>query len=232
MTDRTIVLLHGAGTGSWVWERVRAALGGRTIALDVPGRLPGATPESCASLLHDAIDAAGADGVVLVMHSLSGVLAPGLGARLGARLKRCIYVSAVVPPAGGAFVDALGFPQGLILRALFLFKRAGLKPSEAMVRRELCNDLDDRDAANVVARYEPEFPGLYVTTVGGPPSVPSTYVRLARDASVSPALQDSMIARLISPSVVDLDAGHLAMLSKPVELATILGATTITTFSE
>ncbi len=120
MTDEpTVVLLHGAGTGAWVWERVIDELPIPAIALEVPGRVAGATPDGCAAALVAELDRKGVGPVVLVLHSLAGVLAPGLSARLGSRLRHCVFVAAVIPPPGKAFVDALGFPAQLILRALF-----------------------------------------------------------------------------------------------------------------
>lgn len=225
MSDLTVIVLHGAGTGSWVWERVTTAMNSPALALSVPGRVEGATPDGCATQLVADIDAAGVDEVVPVVHSLSGVLAPALAQRLGSRLRHVVYVSAVIPAAGRSFVNAIGFPAGLVLRVLFWFNRSGLTPSESMIRNELCNDLDESDAAEVVARYEAEFPGLYVTSVGGPPAVPLTYVRLSHDKSVAPALQSTMMARLDSPREIEIDAGHLVMLSRPGELAAILDET-------
>lgn len=225
MSDHTAIMLHGAGTGSWVWERVATAMTTPTVALDVPGRVEGATPDGCAAQLVADIDAAGVNDVVLVVHSLSGVLASDLAQRLGPRLRHVVYVSAVIPSAGRSFVDAIGFPAGFVLRVLFRFNRSGLSPAESMIRGELCNDLDESDTARVVARYEAEFPGLYVTPVGRPPAVPSTYVRLSRDKSLAPALQSKMVAHLDSPHQVEVDAGHLVMLSQPTELAAILDAT-------
>jgi len=222
MAHRAAVLLHGAGMGSWVWDRTIASMTTPAIALDVPGRNPDATPDVCAARLVAQIDAAAVDDVVLVVHSLSGVLVPSMARLLGPRLRHVVYVSAVIPAPGRSFVDTIGFPGGLVLRVLFRFNRSGLVPSESMIRSELCNDLDDDDAAQVVAAYEPEFPGLYVTPVDGPPGLPSTYVRLSRDRSVPPPLQSAMAARLDSPRLEELDAGHLAMLSAPAQLAAAL----------
>ncbi len=224
MGDRSVVFLHGAGVGSWVWERVRSRLSGPSIALDVPGRMVGATPEGCADQLIAEIDAFSEGDIVLVAHSLCGVLVPGLAARLGSRLKHVVYVSAVIPPAGRTFLAAMGFPMGLVMRVLFLTNPAGLRPSDSMIRSGLCNDLDEQDTAEVIARYEAEYPGLYVTPVAGPASVPSTYVRLTLDGSVSPAAQGRMIARLDSPNVVDVVSGHLPMLSKPDEIGHVVSA--------
>lgn len=223
MSERTVVLLHGAGTGAWVWERVVGALPISAIALDVPGRTADATPDSCANQLVAELDRRRVGPVVLVLHSLAGVLAPALSAGLGARLEKCVFVSGVIPPEGSTFADALGFPTRLILRMLFKFNPDGLKPSEAMIRRELCNDLTEQDAALVVSRYEAERPGLYLTPVQAPPArLGCAYVKLLKDRSVAPALQDRMIARLDNCRVHEISAGHLVMLSQPAALADIL----------
>ena len=221
--EPTAVLLHGAGTGAWVWERVIRDLAMPTIALDVPGRTVGATPDGCATEPVAELDRRGVGSVMLVLHSLAGVLAPGLARKLGSRLTHCVFVSAVIPPPGGAFVDALGFANRLILRALFRFNPGGLKPSPKMIRRELCNDLTEQDTTAVVSRYVAETPELYLTPVGGPPAAPRcAYVKLLKDRSVLPAQQDLMIARRDNSRVHEIDAGHLAMLLAPASLAEVL----------
>jgi pimeloyl-ACP methyl ester carboxylesterase len=218
----TFVLLHGAGVGAWVWDKVMAELSTRSLALEVPGRRPGVTPEECASELVAELDQRGVEGVVLVAHSLAGVLVPAMAQRLKFRLHRCIYVSGVVPPNGRAFVDAFPLVNRLVLRSLFAFNPDGLTPSPKMIRKELCNDLDADVAAEVVSKYAAEFPGLYLTPVGELPMLHTTYIRLLNDQSVTPALQNRMIKRLGSPRVRELNAGHLAMLSMPFELAAML----------
>ncbi|NBC17246.1 MAG: alpha/beta fold hydrolase [Bacteroidetes bacterium] len=219
----TFVLFHGAGTGAWIWERVRQALPAPSVAIDLPSRHPDATPDTVADAVVDRLSGDGLESVTLVLHSLSGVLASGLDERLGPRLQRIVYVSAVVPPAGGSFLDTLGVMQRTVLRLLFAVNRTGLKPSEAMIRRSLCNDLSAEDADRVVTRYEPEMPGLYVTPVGAPPEPSdSLYLRLTKDMSVTPAQQDAIIARLPRCRAQNIDAGHLAMLSQPEFLARAL----------
>ena len=213
---RHIALLHGAGTGPWVWDRVLDRLDGSGAALAVPGRVPGATPAGCAAELVAELDRRAMDSVVLVLHSLSGVLAADLASLLGTRLANTIFVAAVIPPSGRSFVDAMPFPNRIILRLLFRLRSGGLKPSPAMIRRELCNDLSEADAEMVVSRYEAELPGLYLNPAGDPaPLAGSAYVKLSRDQSVTAAMQDGMIRRLPEARVNEIDAGHLAMLSAP-----------------
>ena len=219
----TIVFLHGAGTGAWVWERVMVELSIPSVALDIPGRTTGATPENCSETLVAELDRRGIDSLILVMHSLAGVLAPGLAARLGPRIKRCIFVGAVIPPSGGSFVDALGFINRQILRVLFKFNPKGLTPSPEMLRAELCSDLSPQDSEQVISRFIPEMPGLYLTPVGAFSPLPNaTYIRLLKDKSVHPQQQDTMLARLSQPSVRELETGHMAMLAAPKALADLI----------
>ncbi|RDZ28285.1 alpha/beta fold hydrolase [Lysobacter silvisoli] len=227
------VLLHGAGLGAWVWQPVIERMATPALALDVPGRHATATPEGCARALAAELDRRGIDEVVLVAHSLAGVLVPELAVRLGSRLRHCAYLAAAIAPPGGAFVDALGAIDRTLLRLLFRFNQDGLKPGEPMIRKELCNDLDEVAAAQVVSRYAAEFPGLYLTPVQAQPArVPSTYLRLLRDRSLARSRQDAMIARLQRPGVQDLDAGHLAMLSVPAQLAQTLTAIALSAGTE
>lgn len=224
MTDNIVVVfVHGAGTGSWIWQSVRESLPIQSTAVDVDGRHRGATPPTCAQAIVEELDAAGIDRVALVLHSLAGVLAPELAQRLGQRLETTIFVSAVVPAQGKRFVDAMGFPANLILPILFKFNRQGLVPSESMLRREYCEDLSSSDANMLVKRYQAEWPGLYLSRVqaAGQLSRP-VYIKLLEDRSVPPKLQNRMIGNLKRPNVVSIDAGHMVMLSKPGELAKVI----------
>jgi hypothetical protein len=88
-----------------------------------------------------------------------------------------------------------------------------------------CNDMDDTQRAFTLDYLVPESMRVISEPVdlGGPPhEIPQTYVRLLRDASLSLDAQDRMIANLGDVDTVDLDAGHMAMISRPRELAEIL----------
>lgn len=221
MNEISVVLLHGAGLGPWVWNRT-VTLMPTAMALNVPSRSRDATPASCASSLVKTLNDRGVGRVVLVMHSLAGVLAAELARRLGDRLAACVYVSAVVPAEGSTFARAIGFPGRFLLPLLFRMRPDGLTPSEAMIRKELCSDLDEEDCALVVHRYQAEFPGLYLTKVPAPPKCRSAYIMLSKDRSVPTTQQSMMIGRLYTPSIFEIEAGHLVMLSHPDELADII----------
>lgn len=219
MDSLTVVFLHGAGLGGWIWDRVRPLVPALAVAPDIPSRSRVATPASCASSLVNSLDDRGVGRVVLVMHSLAGVLAPDLAGRLGERLAACVYVSAVVPAEGSTFAKAMGLPGRFLLPLLFRTRPDGLLPSEAMIQKELCTDLDAEDSTRVVDQYQAEFPGLYLTPIAAPPRCRSVYVMLSKDKCISPSRQTKMIARLEKPSVVEIKSGHLVMLSHPEKLA-------------
>jgi len=218
-----IVLVHGAGTGPWIWEELQKSLPVPSILPEVGSRTTDANPSSCAENIIKQIDDAGAERVVLVLHSLAGVLASALQKRLGNRIASIVFLSAVVPTYGNSFLDTIGFPSSLALKILFKLNPRGLKPSEKMIRAELCNDLSDSYALKLIERYEAEWPGLYLARMEDSLDFPhSVYIYLKRDLCVPPKLQKRVIANLQKTTVVELEAGHMVMLSSPDALGEII----------
>jgi hypothetical protein len=90
-----------------------------------------------------------------------------------------------------------------------------------------CNDMDEDQVASTLSRMVPESVGVLsepsdLTGLRQP--IPRTYIRLLRDASISLEVQNQMIENLGQADVVDLDAGHMAMISRPRDLADIINA--------
>ncbi len=232
----TYVLVHGGGMTGRCWEPLVPLLDGPVHAVDLPGR--GRRPADPAAVtLDDYVDAvvdelvaADLHDVVLVGHSLAGITLPGVARREPARLRRVVFVSCAVPPAGESVNRILAT---LSPAAAEIVERLGadvLGPdgtlSDALARPMFGNDLDDDQWAFVRTCMVPE-PGQVIdgpTDVGLPADLPRTYVRLLQDASLTVATQDQMIANLGGAEVVDLDAGHMAMVSQPAALAAILDA--------
>ena len=94
-----------------------------------------------------------------------------------------------------------------------------------LARAMFCNDMSEEQADLTLERLVPEALGVMAEPTdltGLRQPVPRTYVRLTRDASISLDAQDRMIANLGGADVIDLDAGHMAMISRPAELASLL----------
>jgi pimeloyl-ACP methyl ester carboxylesterase len=248
-----IVLVHGGAHGAWCWEPTLPFLEGTVLAIDLPPKsIRGVVnpspmpPELATTSLDDFaqsaladIDAAGIDRFVLVGHSMGGLTIAELARRVPERIEHLVFVSCMVPPEGGLVLD--GVPQYTheaahdVLAATerdaasdSAAPRAGLK--EASIRRMFCNDMDEAQTQFVLDHTGTDAFAVFgktVSRVGIPPSLPKTYVRLARDQALPPADQETAIERLREcpggdVNVLELDTGHDVMISAPKVLATAL----------
>lgn len=217
-----VVFLHGAGTGPWIWEDVRERLDRPSVALTVPSDRPGTNPERCATEVLSDPSFPARDPVVLVLHSLAGVLEAPLIQALGNRVLQVIHVATVAPPPGRSFASTVGFPANLVLPILFWLNPRGLKPSPAMLLRQLGQDLTDTRRSELVARHRPEQGGLFLEPVpSAEVRVPRAYLLCADDRCVSPSLQ-ARIAKRLGAKVHSIEAGHLPMLARPGEFVQFL----------
>jgi len=217
-----VVFLHGAGSGPWIWEEVRNRLEWPSVALTVPSNRPGTNPELCAAelLCDPSFPAHGP--VVLVLHSLAGVLEAPLVQALGSRALLVVHVATVAPPPGRTYAATVGFPASFVLPILFWLNPRGLKPSPAMLVHQLGEDLTDAQRTEMVARHRPELRGLFLEPV---PSeevrVRRAYLLCAKDRCVPPSLQ-SRVAKRLGAHIHSIEAGHLPMLARPAEFVELL----------
>ena len=213
-----LLLLHGAGLGSWIWDRVLPHLTVPAEALDLPGRTnPGeVTLEQCIDAVARKADAS----CVLVGHSISAEIALAVATRKP--VAGVVLVGGVVPESGRDFLSTLPLPQRLFLRVLLRRARNGIALPKSGVRKGYCNDLDDATTELVLSRVVPEAPRLYLDSVEWTAGPATSYVKLLNDKSVSVKQQERFIERVGAMHVDSLNTGHLPMLAQPRELAAIL----------
>jgi pimeloyl-ACP methyl ester carboxylesterase len=241
-----VVLVHGGAHGAWCWEPMLEFLDGPVLAVDLPpkdlrsGTAPSIRSDAFESLtvsdLADSliadVDDAGYDRFVLVGHSMAGITIPEVARRIPDRVAHLVFVSASIPPEGGAIVDTLPAEVQEIMAqstARAEVGDAGTLDDET-ARYMFCNDMDEEQTRFVLDHLCSEgmsMIGERVSRAGIPPSLPKTFVRLRRDQSLPPETQSMMIANLESSpggevAVVELDSGHNAMISHPRELAAVV----------
>jgi pimeloyl-ACP methyl ester carboxylesterase len=246
-----IVLVHGGAHGAWCWSRTVPHLRSPALAVDLPPKVVRGAPAAeippeiariglddfASSALAD-VDAAGFGRFVLVGHSMGGLTIAEIARRVPERVAHLIFVSCLIPPEAGSMIDALPEEVREMTRAAVARACAGdlaalgVGMDEDLSRHMFCNDMDPDQARFVLEHCGAEAPSVFTTTVcrrGIPSTLPKTYLRLLRDQALCPEVQDVQIAHLRespggSVDVVEIDAGHDVMVSRPEALADVLNA--------
>lgn len=221
------VFIYGAGLESRIWSKVVEGFEHPCLLAEFPLRESSVDSRSRLSLedyvthMKRQVDEWGIRKIVLVAHSLGGVLALRLASELSDRLAGFVAVGAAIPKNGGSFVSAMPFPQRILMSAIL--RTMGTKPPESVIRAGLCNDLTPDQATEIVKGFVPEAVRVYTDRIyASVPDVPRLYVKLTKDKESSPSLQNKMISNLSPQSVRSLETGHLPMISDPDGLRVIL----------
>ncbi len=230
-------MVHGGGFAGSCWDELRPHLDGPSVAVDLPGR--GGRPADLATVtladfvasVVDELVVRDLSDVTLVGHSMAGLTLPGVAEAVPGRLRRLVFVSCSVPPHGTPLSEVLSSLGPAVaeiadqVRDGALDGHGVLHPGLARVM--FCNDMDEDQTFSTLARMVPEAGSVLsepADLTGLRRPIPRTYVRLTRDAAIVVDTQDRMIENLPGADVADLDAGHMAMISRPTELAAVLAA--------
>jgi pimeloyl-ACP methyl ester carboxylesterase len=222
-----MVMVPGAGLGGWIWREVAPLLHAPVLSVELPGRgldvkaRQALSLEAYARHVQAQVERWAPSRIVIVAHSLGGVVALKSAKLLGERVAGFVAVSAVVPRDGGSFLSALPGPRRWTMNVLL--RTVGTKAPDSAIRKGLASDLPREVADEVVRRFTPESRRVYLDKTGsGAPDVAKLYVKTTNDNELDSALQDRMITNLGPGKVVPLESGHLPMLSRPGELADVL----------
>lgn len=237
-------LLHGGAQGSWVWEETVAALRqaggervGRVLLLDMPGCGTRRSVETASMTMADVLedlfrqlDGAGLRNAVLVGHSQAGTMLPLLIEGRPGLFSRAIYVSCCAPLKGQTVLEMMGGGQhgddpGTVGWRL----PPATTPPETLAAAMFCNDMEASGTEAFMRRFGADsWPEATMTYRDwdrdeamrvGPPS---SYVVLTDDASLPPEWQQRFAERFGAERVVQLEAGHQAMQTRPGALADVL----------
>lgn len=243
-SDRpALVLIHGGAHSGRCWDQTIAAInelvsGVDVLAADMPGRrevagdLAYLTIASCAHSLADQVQGWNAVGqhrrIVLVGHSIAGVVLPTLVDRLGTdRVQQVIFVASCVPPPGACVIDTL--PVGLKRIAHRIIGRSPVVDTvpHGVVRFFFANTATRAQRATIAGNICPESSALFTSVPATPlpRCVRRSWILPTRDRVVPPATQRRTIDRLggVEP-VLSIAAGHEVMITHPRELAAHLVA--------
>ena len=227
----TFALLHGAWHGAWSWERLLAPLeerGHGALAIDLPIDDVEAGFDAYADIVA-AFTAPVGDDVIVVGHSLTGLVLPLVAARRPVRA--IVYLCAFLPLEGKSLDDQ--FADSTLPLLIFSERPRGDGhdrshwPDEAAARRGLYPDLTDEDAAWAYPQLRPQSQtGARQAHPTGLPTVPATSIIGADDAVVNPEWSRVVALERLGAPAVELASGHFPMLTEPEALADALDAVT------
>ena len=228
-----LVLIHGGAHAADCWdptvvELARQAPELRVLAVDLPGRATkpaDLTNVGIADFVNSVVadvDDAGLRDVVVVGHSMAGLVVPGVVAKLGAtRVRELILVAAFVPPHGLSVVDTLGGPLAPLARSARWMHMSSIP--RPFARFAFCNGMTHAQREFALARLYGEAINVIVEPVDRsdlPGDVPRTWIMTLRDRALSMRQQRFAIESLGGvDTMICVDTCHNVMISEPNWLA-------------
>jgi pimeloyl-ACP methyl ester carboxylesterase len=229
---RSFVLVHGAWMGAWSWERVTPLLeqaGHEVRVVELPAHGDDLAEPAGTTLdgYRDTVLAAMADAgepVVLVAHSMGGMVISAAGQAEPQNVEALVYVAGYLPVDGQSLLDLAFMDAGSILGAHLIDHGDGTASIDNdFIGDVFCADCTDEDVTLLQDRHRPEGFAPLATPItltdDAFGSLPRFYVHTAQDVAVSPLLQDQMVAASPVDGEVTLDTAHSPMLTNPEGLA-------------
>jgi len=234
MTE-TFVLVHGAWHGAWCWAAVinqLEKLGDTAYAVDLPGHGMNRADRSKVTLasyvdsVAQFIERHDLKNVVLAGHSLGGLTIPGVAAKIPSRIKRVVWVTAMVPLDGQPILDPATSPLAAAADTL----------PERSIPIEMMGNLDGLFGGMAPAVREYVLSALgpqpiepIITPVAMAPyfatGIPSSYLVCEDDLTPvagAPNWHPHFSSRLKNPTLKFVKSGHEVMFTHPVECARAL----------
>jgi len=235
---RTIVLIHGGWHGAWCWHKLvplLQALEFRVVAPDLPAMGADRTDPATvtlASWTRFVVDLVSQlpERIVLVGHSRAGAIISQVAECLPERIERLVYLSAYLLPAGRSVAAEARDDTGSLIPTNMIAAASGvtctLRPE--IVTEAFYGQCNEADRAYARARLSPEplkpLAAPVKLSAARFGTVARAYLETTQDRTISLAAQRRMRAALPCEPVFTLDSDHSPFLSRPEELARMLGS--------
>lgn len=216
---KNVVLVHGAWADGSSWAQVIPRL--QAAGLHVTAvQNPLTSLQDSVAATHRAL--ALQDGpTVLVAHSWGGTVISEVGT--DPKVTGLVYVAARAPDANEDFVAlSQKFPTGAV--------RAGIQEHDGFTRlsedaflKYFANGVEPTAAKVLYAVQEPTAASIFAgrTTAAAWRGKPSWYAVSKLDQTINPDLQ-RFLARRMDATTIELEAGHLSLVSKPDQIADLI----------
>ena len=235
-SSNTFVLVHGAWQAPYVWNTVKAELekaGQKVVVVELPAHGNDFTSPAAVSIdvYRDKVISAivaTKEKVILVGHSLGGMVVSAVAEKTPSKIKKLIYIAGFVPVSGQTLIElANEDAQSLLGPALI--------PSEDQLLLDVkpdaitsifCQDGSDAVKKLVLDNYraEPAIPFTNPVTVTNANfgSVDKYYIHTLQDHAIGVDLQNKMADAAHITKTFSVNTGHSPFLTQPDEVTKIL----------
>jgi pimeloyl-ACP methyl ester carboxylesterase len=217
---RNVVLVHGAWADGSSWSKVIPLL--QAAGLHVTS-----VQNSLSTLAEADTDArraiAAQDGpTILVGHSWSGTVVSDVGG--DPKVTALVYVAARAPAAGENFLKLQSQYPSTPVRAGQITSSDGYTTlSQPAFLDDFANGVPRRDALVLYAVQGPTKASLFTehTTATAWQMKPTYYAVSKQDRTIAPEFE-RFLARRMNAETIEVDAGHLSMVTHPQEIANLI----------
>jgi pimeloyl-ACP methyl ester carboxylesterase len=229
----TYVLVHGAWHGSWCWEKVVPPLkqtGHQVEILDLPGHGQDKTPLGEITLaaytkrVCETLNAQ-AEPVILVGHSIGGIVITQVAQERPEKIQRLVYLAAFLVQNGESlFQVAQTDSDSLVLPNLMVNEEQGSLTFKegAPLKDMFYGDCSDEDVARATSLLVPQALAPLATpariTAEHFGRVPRVYIECLRDRAISPSMQKRMYTATPCQTILSMQTSHSPFFSAPQEL--------------
>jgi pimeloyl-ACP methyl ester carboxylesterase len=230
------VLVHGAFHGAWCWEKVIPLLekaGVSVSVLDLPGLGDDPRPakDITLALYVDAVSKHinTLNGpVILVGHSMAGVVISQVAELMPDRIRTLIYVTAHCPGNGETLIQHAQLDkESLSLKYRQNVEEEGytLMPAEH-ARACFYHLSEDSDVARAITRLKPQAMLPRMTPLSLSEAnydrVRRCYIACSEDRTITPPAQQAYMAKFPAENCLTLYSDHSPFYSCPEELVAAL----------
>ena len=228
----TFVLVHGAWHGAWCWDKVAALLrekGHKVEAPDLPGHgsddtpLPEVTLQAYTDKICDILKAQD-EQVILVGHSMGGVVISQVAEQCPEKVKKLVYLTAFLLKDGEFLLQLAGDDKdALILPNLIMSEDESYASINKDAIKEIlyadCTEEDVERARSLICiqAAAPLATPIRVTDERFG-SIPRVYIECLNDNAITPELQKMMHTRMPCEKIITMQTSHSPFLASPEEL--------------
>lgn len=227
----TYVLVHGGCHDSWCWHKVAPILrkkGHLVKTPDLPGHGNDKTPiqkvtlQLCSEKVCNVIDKC-AEPVILVGHSMGGLVISHVAEQLPDRIKTLVYLAAIMLRNGESWTLEI---DKALHRLNVSEDETYFTNKEEFAVETYYNDCSAEDIAMAKRHLGPEAMTMFKTPVCVSSErfgrVPRIYIETLHDQTVDPEIQKKMYRATPCLNVISLNTGHSPFLSAPEQVASCL----------